>query len=103
APDGGELVVQLNPTAASAALDALPSLVEQPYHSPEQTVQRFVPALLLAHALSGAGVDLAALRERLRSRPAASACSPVDADPGVLDAGPGLDSWRARAERRPVV
>ncbi|MFN3649655.1 MAG: alpha-2-macroglobulin family protein [Armatimonadota bacterium] len=65
-PEGGSLVVQLNPSVMSTALEALPYLVEYPYGCVEQTLSRFVPCVVAAKTLSELKIDLAALRSRAR-------------------------------------
>jgi uncharacterized protein YfaS (alpha-2-macroglobulin family) len=47
-----ELNLQLNPSLAATALDALPYLADYPYGCIEQTVSRFVPSVVVAKTLS---------------------------------------------------
>ncbi|MFN3650180.1 MAG: alpha-2-macroglobulin family protein [Armatimonadota bacterium] len=65
-PGSSELVVQLNPSLAATMLDALPYLVEYPYGCIEQTVSRFIPAVLVRKTLADLGYDLEALEKRAR-------------------------------------
>lgn len=64
APDAGELVIQISPSAAMVMLDALPYLGDYPYGCTEQTLSRFMPAVVSAKALKDLGVDLDDLRKR---------------------------------------
>lgn len=63
-PHSSELIVQLNPSLGATMLDALPYLVEYPYGCLEQTVSRFMPAVVVAKTLKDLGYDLAALKTR---------------------------------------
>ena len=63
-PQDSALEIRFSPTLAGAMLDAIPYLVEYPYGCTEQTVSRFLPAVLVRKALNDAGVDLAALADR---------------------------------------
>ena len=54
-PEETELVVRWAPTLAGAMLDALPFLLDYPYGCTEQTISRFVPAVLTKKALQLAG------------------------------------------------
>jgi uncharacterized protein YfaS (alpha-2-macroglobulin family)/tetratricopeptide (TPR) repeat protein len=65
-PGSSELIVQLNPSLGATMLDALPYLVEYPYGCIEQTVSRFIPAVVVEKTLKDLGYDLAALRERAK-------------------------------------
>lgn len=49
--DQTELIVRWSPTLAGAMIDALPFLLEYPYGCTEQTMSRFVPAVLTRRAL----------------------------------------------------
>jgi len=64
APDAGELIVQISPSAAMVMLDALPYLGDYPYGCTEQTMSRFMPAVVSAKTLKDLGVDLDDLRKR---------------------------------------
>ena len=49
---------------ATAMVDALPYLVDYPYGCTEQTLNRFVPAVIARKVLIDMGVDLAAVKEK---------------------------------------
>ena len=57
-PKDSALEIRYSPTLAGAMLDAIPYLVEYPYGCTEQTLNRFLPAVLARKALTDAGVDL---------------------------------------------
>jgi len=50
-----KLTLRVSPTLAGAMLDALPYLLDYPYGCTEQTLSRFVPAVLTRKALQDAG------------------------------------------------
>lgn len=56
--DSAQLVVRFSPTLAGAILDAIPYLTEYPYGCTEQTLNRFLPAVLAQKALLDLGLDL---------------------------------------------
>jgi uncharacterized protein YfaS (alpha-2-macroglobulin family) len=58
------LNVQLNPSLAATALDALPYLADYPYGCVEQTMSRFLPTVLVERSLKQSGVNLETLRAR---------------------------------------
>ncbi|MGI9457324.1 MAG: alpha-2-macroglobulin family protein, partial [Aeoliella sp.] len=58
------LAVQFSPTLAGAMVDALPYLIDYPYGCTEQTLNRFLPAVLTQQTLRRMGVDLAAIRDK---------------------------------------
>jgi len=58
------LLVQINPSLAATTLDALPYLADYPYGCVEQTLSRFLPSVVVAHALKDAGVNLDTLHTR---------------------------------------
>lgn len=51
------LTVGLSGTAGDAVVEALPSLVQYPYGCVEQTLSRFLPAIAVARAADGYGLD----------------------------------------------
>lgn len=53
------LEVRFSPTLAGAMVDALPYLIDYPYGCTEQTLNRFVPAMLTQKTLVRMGVNLA--------------------------------------------
>jgi alpha-2-macroglobulin len=63
-PGSSELVVQLNPSLATVMLDALPYLADYPYGCIEQTMSRFMPAVVVEKSLKDLGYNLADLRKR---------------------------------------
>jgi len=68
------LLVQINPSLAATTLDALPYLADYPYGCVEQTMDRFLPSVMVAHTLRDAGVNLDTLHQRalaLQAREAA--------------------------------
>ncbi|WP_428304216.1 alpha-2-macroglobulin family protein [Lacipirellula sp.] len=58
------LEVRYSPTLAGAMVDALPYLVDYPYGCTEQTLNRFLPAVLTQKTLQQMGVDLKAIQEK---------------------------------------
>ncbi len=54
-PQDTKLTIRVSPTLSGAMLDALPYLLEYPYGCTEQTLSRFVPAVLTRKALQDAG------------------------------------------------
>lgn len=63
-PKDSALEIRYSPTLAGAMLDAIPYLVEYPYGCTEQTLNRFLPAVLARKALTDAGVDLEEISEQ---------------------------------------
>lgn len=63
-PDQSRLEVRYSPSLATAMVDALPYLVDYPYGCTEQTLNRFVPAVIARKVLVDMGVDLAAVKEK---------------------------------------
>jgi uncharacterized protein YfaS (alpha-2-macroglobulin family) len=58
------LTLRYSPSLAAAMVDALPYLAEYPYGCTEQTLNRFVPAVVTQKVLMGMGLDLKALQEK---------------------------------------
>jgi uncharacterized protein YfaS (alpha-2-macroglobulin family) len=52
-----DLTVQIAPSLATTMLDALPYLIEFPYGCTEQTMSRFLPAVVVARTLEKLGLD----------------------------------------------
>ncbi|HEU4889569.1 MAG TPA: alpha-2-macroglobulin family protein, partial [Thermoanaerobaculia bacterium] len=52
-----DLTIQIAPSLATTMLDALPYLVEFPYGCTEQTMSRFLPAVIVARTLEKLGLD----------------------------------------------
>lgn len=62
-PEQTKLVVRWSPTLAGALVDALPYLITYPHGCTEQTLNRFVPAVIVQRVLQQTGVNLAALKQ----------------------------------------
>ncbi|MFW6189833.1 MAG: MG2 domain-containing protein [Planctomycetota bacterium] len=62
-PELSRLEVRYAPSLAGAMLDALPYLIDYPYGCTEQTVSRFVPAVLTLKTLRNMGISLEDVRE----------------------------------------
>lgn len=58
------LEVRFSPTLAGAMVDALPYLADYPYGCTEQTLNRFLPAVITRQTLRRLGVDLKAIQEK---------------------------------------
>jgi len=58
-----ELEVEFSPTLVGAMLDALPYCLDYPYGCAEQTVSRFLPAVLTLKTLRNMGIALEDVRE----------------------------------------
>ncbi len=58
------LEVRYSPSLAGAMVDALPYLIDYPYGCTEQTLNRFLPAVLTQKVLLEMNLDLAAIREK---------------------------------------
>jgi uncharacterized protein YfaS (alpha-2-macroglobulin family) len=58
------LEVRYSPTLAGAMVDALPYLADYPYGCTEQTLNRFLPAVLTQKTLQQMGVDLKSIQEK---------------------------------------
>jgi uncharacterized protein YfaS (alpha-2-macroglobulin family)/tetratricopeptide (TPR) repeat protein len=57
-PEQTNLDLQLSPSVAALAMDALPYLLEYPYGCVEQTMSRFLPAVIVRKTLQDAGISL---------------------------------------------
>ncbi|MBZ0138093.1 MAG: hypothetical protein K8I27_17185 [Planctomycetes bacterium] len=57
-PEQTNLDLQLSPSVAALAMDALPYLLEYPYGCVEQTMSRFLPAVIVQKTLKDANVSL---------------------------------------------
>ena len=62
-----ELNLQLTPSLAAVALDALPYLADYPYGCIEQTMSRFLPSVTVARTLKDLGLDLTDLQKRAQA------------------------------------
>ncbi|MBX7166116.1 MAG: alpha-2-macroglobulin, partial [Pirellulales bacterium] len=63
-PELSRLELRYSPSLAYAMVDALPYLAEYPYGCTEQTLNRFVPAVITANVLRKLGLDLAAIENK---------------------------------------
>lgn len=59
-----ELSVRVDAGPATAVLDALPYLVDYPYGCVEQTMSRFLPAVIVKKTLTDLGLDAAQIEQR---------------------------------------
>jgi alpha-2-macroglobulin len=95
------LVVRTSPSLAGGMIDALPYLLEYPYGCVEQTLSRFVPAVLTRRALQQAGgVRLEDLEGARRSLNPQRLAGP-DQAPGELDRE-RLGREHRRFDRNPI-
>jgi len=67
-PARTNLELRLTPSLAGALVDALPYLIDYPYGCVEQTMSRFLPAVVVKSALSKQGFDGAELERRVLAR-----------------------------------
>ena len=63
-PEQTSLDLQLSPSVAALAMDALPYLLEFPYGCVEQTMSRFLPAVIVQKTLKDANVSLEEIGQR---------------------------------------
>jgi uncharacterized protein YfaS (alpha-2-macroglobulin family) len=59
------LTITASPSIAATMLDALPYVIEYPYGCVEQTMSRFLPAVVAAKTLTDLGLDEAAVVDRI--------------------------------------
>lgn len=64
-PGSTRFTIQVTPNLATTLLDALPYLVDYPYGCTEQTLSRFVPAIITARTLRTLGVDPATIASQI--------------------------------------
>ena len=62
--DQSLLEIRYSPTLAAAMVDALPYLADYPYGCTEQTLSRFLPAVITQNILKKMGLDLDDIREK---------------------------------------
>ena len=62
-PEATRLEVRYSPTLFGAMLDTLPYLIEYPHGCTEQTLNRFLPAVVVRKTLVDLGVDLSELKK----------------------------------------
>jgi uncharacterized protein YfaS (alpha-2-macroglobulin family) len=58
------LEIRYSPSLAGAMVDSLPYLLQYPYGCTEQTLNRFLPAVLTQRTLQKMGIDLAAVKQQ---------------------------------------
>ncbi|MGQ9820762.1 MAG: MG2 domain-containing protein [Thermogutta sp.] len=63
-PESARLEVRFSPTLAGAMVDALPYLIDYPYGCTEQTLNRFLPAVITQKVLIDLGLDLDQIRQK---------------------------------------
>ncbi len=63
-PEQSRLEVRYSPTLAGALVDALPYLADYPYGCTEQTLNRFLPAVMTQKVLINLGLDLKAIKDK---------------------------------------
>ncbi len=63
-PEQSKLTVRFSPTVAGAVVDAIPYLASYPHGCTEQTLNRFVPAVISQKMLKDLGIDLAAVKAK---------------------------------------
>lgn len=63
-PEQSRLEVRYSPTIAGAMVDALPYLVDYPYGCTEQTLNRFLPTVVVQKTLLDMKLDLAKIQEK---------------------------------------
>lgn len=86
-----ELIVQVSPSIALSMVEALPYLAEYPYGCVEQTLNRFLPALVVTNTLKQLGLDPGAALESHRNL-----------NPQAIRDKTFYDSVMKRLERNPV-
>ena len=62
-PAQSRLEIRYSPSLAGAMVDTLPYLLQYPYGCTEQTLNRFLPAVLTQRTLQKMGVNLADVQE----------------------------------------
>ncbi len=62
-PEQSRLEVRYSPTLAGAMVDALPYLIDYPYGCTEQTLNRFLPAVITQNVLLDMNLDLEAIQQ----------------------------------------
>ncbi|MBA3481366.1 MAG: alpha-2-macroglobulin, partial [Pirellulales bacterium] len=63
-PEQSRLEIRYSPTLAGAMVDALPYLADFPYGCTEQTLNRFLPAVITQKTLQQMGVNLKEIQEK---------------------------------------
>jgi uncharacterized protein YfaS (alpha-2-macroglobulin family) len=76
--DQTKLTVRFSPTVAGAVVDAIPFLADYPHGCTEQTLNRFVPAVIARKMLEDLGLNLEAIREKRNNLNAQELGNPKD-------------------------
>ncbi|MEO5913662.1 MAG: MG2 domain-containing protein [Luteolibacter sp.] len=63
-PDQSKLAVRFSPTIAGAVVDAIPYLADYPYGCTEQTLNRFVPAVIAQKMLKDLKINLSEVKAK---------------------------------------
>ena len=63
-PEQSRVEIRYSPSVASAMVDALPYLVDYPYGSTEQTLNRFLPTVITQKVLLGMNLDLKEIEQK---------------------------------------
>lgn len=63
----GQVQLSITPTLASAMVEAIPGLVDYPYGCTEQTMSRFMPAVIVGRALHDLGMPMPDLEKKIPS------------------------------------
>jgi len=63
-PEESKLEIRYSPSVAAAMVDALPYLIDYPHGCTEQTVNRFIPAVITRRVLDDAGISLLEVRRK---------------------------------------
>jgi uncharacterized protein YfaS (alpha-2-macroglobulin family) len=64
-PNTGELIVNVSPSLAGGLTQSLPALVDYPYGCVEQTMSRFMPAMVVSNAMKELGLSLPGVSAKL--------------------------------------
>ena len=63
-PERSAINLRFSPSLAGAMVDALPYMLEYPYGCTEQTLNRFLPAVITQKVLLNMGLDLATIQQK---------------------------------------
>lgn len=89
-----QLTVRVSPTLAAAMLDSIPYLIEYPYGCTEQTLNRFLPAVLTQRSLKRLNVSLEDLAERANNLNAQQLSDAENVGQKLMTKSPVYDSAR---------
>lgn len=64
-PTSPLMEIHISPSIAAVMIDALPYLFEYPYGCTEQTMSRFLPAVMARRAMQQMGIDLGAVKAKI--------------------------------------